>query len=399
MDKMKIQAFLLIIFTINTLSKAVHAEGKFYPSILVDDMTITQYEIDQRAKFYKLLNFPGNHEKQAKSALIEDRLKMRAAEKLGIKLRNDRLSFEMKVFASRANLTIDQFAERLERQGVDRSTWESYMKVPVLWFEAVNKKFASEISDNINQDGKYTDLKTGAELQVLLTEIILPVQQGFEDEALNEAEKLSRIKSLEKFSEAAYEYSAAPTRNLGGKVDWQRLSDLPSVLKPLVAGLAIGEVTKPLPIPGGIAIFQLRDLRESRYKEMKTKFLDYIEFSFPKNSKFNKSIERDVIDCDDIYRFHKKAKGSKLIRNKTKLAAISKSLKTKLEFLDANEFNFEDRERSVTTLLMVCERSEKEQLSTEEIKKINQSIANKRLFSLANSYIDNLLQEAVVVFK
>ena len=91
--------------------------------------------------------------------------------------------------------------------------------------------------------GKYTDLKTGAELQVLLTEIILPVQQGFEDEALNEAEKLSRIKSLEKFSEAAYEYSAAPTRNLGGKVDWQRLSDLPSVLKPLVAGLAIGEVT------------------------------------------------------------------------------------------------------------------------------------------------------------
>ena len=132
---------------------------------------------------------------------------------------------------------------------------------------------------------------------------------------------------------------------------------------------------------------------------MKTKFLDYIEFSFPKNSKFNKEIERDVIDCNDIYRFHKKAKGSKLIRNKTKLAAISKSLKTKLEFLDANEFNFEDRERSITTLLMVCERSEKEQLSTEEIKKINQSVANKRLFSLANSYIDNLLQEAVVVFK
>ena len=168
---------------------------------------------------------------------------MRAAEKLGIKLQNDRLNFEMKVFAGRADLTIDQFAERLEKAGVDRSTWEAYMKVPILWFETVNKKFASEISNNINQGVKYADLKTGAELQVLLTEIILPVQEGFEDEALNEAEKLSSIKSLEKFSEAAYIYSAAPTRNIGGKVDWQRLSDLPSVVKPLVAGLAIGEVT------------------------------------------------------------------------------------------------------------------------------------------------------------
>ena len=399
MDEMKIQAFLSIILILSNLSKAVYAESKFYPSILVDGMIITEYEINQRAKFYKILNFPGNHEKQAKSALIDDRLKMRTAEKLGIKLRSDSLTSEMEVFASRANLNIDQFAERLERQGVDRSTWEAYMKVPILWFEAVNKKFASEIAKNINQDGNYTDLKTGAELQVLLTEIILPVQQGFEDEALNEAEKLSRIKSLKKFSEAAYKYSAAPTRNLGGKVDWQRLSDLPSVVKPLVAGLAIGEVTDPLPIPGGIAIFQLRDLRESRYKEVNTNFLDYIEFKFSKNSKFNKAIERDVIVCDDIYRFHKKAKGSKLIRNKTKIATISKSLKTKLELLDANEFSFENREDNITTLLMVCERSETEKLSTEEIKKINQSIANKRLFSLANSYIDNLRQEAVVVFK
>ena len=167
----------------------------------------------------------------------------------------------------------------------------------------------------------------------------------------------------------------------------------------MVAGLAIGEVTDPLPIPGGIAIFQLRDLRESRYKEVNTNFLDYIEFKFPKNSKFNKAIERNVIVCDDIYRFHKKAKGSKLIRNKTKISTISKSLKTKLELLDANEFSFENREDNITTLLMVCERSETEKLSTEEIKKINQSIANKRLFSLANSYIDNLRQEAVVVFK
>jgi len=273
------------------------------------------------------------------------------------------------------------------------------MQVPVLWFEAVNKKFSSEISENINQEGKYSDLKTGAELQVLLTEIIIPTKQGFESEAINEAEKLRKIKSLEKFSEAAFKYSAAPTRNLGGKVNWQNLSALPSVVKPLVAGLSIGEVTEPLPIPGGIAIFQLRDLRESKYEEKDNKFLDYIEFTFSKNSKIDKAIERDVIICDDLYRVNKKIKNSSLVRNKIQVNTLPKNLKTKLEGLDENEFSFSNNSENITKLYMVCERSETEKLSTDEIKKVNQSIANKRLFSLASSYIDNLRQEAIIVFK
>ena len=65
-------------------------------------MPITQYEIDQRANF-KVLNFPGNHEIEAINAIIDDRLKTRAAKNLGIHLSNERLNFEMKIFADRAN--------------------------------------------------------------------------------------------------------------------------------------------------------------------------------------------------------------------------------------------------------------------------------------------------------
>jgi len=50
-------------------------------------------------------------------------------------------------------------------------------------------------------------------------------------------------------------------------------------------------------------------------------------------------------------------------------------------------------------LFMVCGRSEKEKLSTGDINKISRTIANKRLLSLANSYLDNLRQEARIVFK
>ena len=393
---MRFRALLSLILLGCLATNNLNASDKFSAVIQVDEMIITQYEIDQRAKFFKLLNFPGNHENEAKKSLIDDRLKMRAAEQLGIKIQGERLKFEMQTFANRANLTLDEFATRLKKQGVDRRTWEMYMQIPILWFKAVNKKFASEISQNVSKDGTSSELLTGSELQVLLTEIIIPVQSGFEEEALQTAEKLRKINSLEKFSEAAYKYSAAPTRSTGGKVKWQNLSDLPFIVKPLVAGLAIGEVTEPLTLPGGIAIFQLRNLRESKFKEKKIKFIDYLEFTFAKDPKIKKALIRDILVCDDLYSFSKKIKNSQLKRNNLKAANISKSLKKTLGSLDTNEFILENTENGTAKLLMVCGRKETETLSSQDISQINQIIANKRLYSLADSYIDNLRQEAVI---
>ena len=67
---MKLRVFLLIVFILVNVPKAILAKDKFSPAILVDDTVITHYELDQRARFYKILNFPGNHEREAKETLI-----------------------------------------------------------------------------------------------------------------------------------------------------------------------------------------------------------------------------------------------------------------------------------------------------------------------------------------
>ena len=251
---------VIIIFFANCLN----AKDPFVPAIQVDGMVITHYEISQRSAFFELLNFPGNHKKQAEKSLIDDKLKIRAAEQFGIELKPKALEHEMKVFAERANLTVDQFAKRLNNAGVDTNTWKNYMQIPILWFETVNRKFASQISSLMSDNNIGEKSTTGSDIQVLLTEIIIPVQSGFEEEAKNRVQDLRKIKSFEKFSEAAFKYSVAPTREVGGKVKWQNLSNLPLVVRPLIAGLSLGEVSEPLPIPGGLAIFQLRDLKEGK---------------------------------------------------------------------------------------------------------------------------------------
>ena len=386
--------FIVIILFANFL----HAKDIFAPAIQVNEMIITQYEIDQRSLFFELLNFPGNHKKEAEKSLIDDRLKLKAAEKFNIEANPTALNFEMEMFAKRANLTVEQFAKRLKKAGVDRVTWENYMQIPILWFETVNRKFASEISSSVLNDNAANQSATGSEIQVLLTEIIIPVQSGFESEANQRIESLRKIKSLESFSEAAVTYSVAPTRDIGGKIKWQNISNLPSVVRPLIAGLSIGEVSEPLPISGGLAIFQLRDLRE-RNKKLKSMYIDYIEFKFKKNPKINKSIMSNVMICDDLYSFMNTTQKAELNRKNEKENSLSKELRNIVSELDQNEFVLKDNDSLTSKLIMVCGRSEKENLSKSDINEISRSLANKRLLSLANSYLANLRQEARIVFK
>jgi peptidyl-prolyl cis-trans isomerase SurA len=395
---MKFKTVIPIFVVIIVFANFLNAKDTFAPAIQVDEMIITQYEIDQRALFFELLKFPGNHKKEAEKSLIDDRLKFRAAQKSNVEVNPAALIFELEMFAKRANLTIDQFSKRLKKEGVDRITWENYMQIPILWFETINRKFSSKISSSMLSSNIENQSGSTSEIQVLLTEIIIPVQIGFEDEANQKIEDLRKIRSLKMFSEAAFSNSVAPTREVGGKIKWQNLSNLPSVVRPLIAGLSIGEVTEPLPIAGGLAIFQLRDLREGNRKS-KSKFVDYAEFTFKKNTKTKNLIINNVMICDDLYSFLNRIKKADLKRNNVMENSLSKELNNVLSELDKNEFIIQENDSTAAKLFMVCGRSEKEKLSTGDINKISRTIANKRLLSLANSYLDNLRQEARIVFK
>ena len=48
---------------------------------------------------------------------------------------------------------------------------------------------------------------------------------------------------------------------------------------------------------------------------------------------------------------------------------------------------------------MVCGRDKKENTSESDTNEIERSNVKKRMFNLANSYLENLRQEAHIVFK
>ena len=63
---------------------AAPAQNLFAPAIIVDEMVITGYELDQRARMLTLLNAPGNTNDLAREQLVDDRLRLQAAQNAGI---------------------------------------------------------------------------------------------------------------------------------------------------------------------------------------------------------------------------------------------------------------------------------------------------------------------------
>jgi len=66
---MKFQTAIPIFVIVVLISNFLNAKDKFTPAIQVDDMVITNYEIQQRSAFFELLKFPGNPKKKQKILL------------------------------------------------------------------------------------------------------------------------------------------------------------------------------------------------------------------------------------------------------------------------------------------------------------------------------------------
>ena len=390
----------LIAFSLILAPMGVVAKNLFSAAILVNDQAITNYELNQRTMFLKVLRFPGVPEELAPKQLIDERLKKAAADQLGIRVSEEELQFELESFAQRFNVAFDEFALELERVGISVDTPRAFIANQLLWRDVIRARFGAQANvDQAQVERSANAEKSGSSIEVLLTEIIMAMQPGQEQEVRERARELSKIRSLDAFSDAAREYSDAPTREFGGRVTWQKLDTLPGVLQPLIFGLAPGEVTDPLSIPNALALFQLRRIRETAYRRPMPDSIDYLSYALPSSEVENiASIRADINHCDDLYGWAKGNPNHVLKRETAKRTEIDVPTRNVLTNLDENEYLIATQ-GTMTTLIMMCSRSQILDSEEQDLAKIRDGLLNQRLGSYSDSYLENLRDDARIVYK
>ena len=392
-----------LIFSLIFLCLYAFSESKAQANFLlaakiqVNNSVITQFELDQRAKFLGALKFTGNHSELAQTQLIEERLKQSEAQKLNITASGFEIEDALKRFASRANLTVKEFIKELKRLEIYPDTFRSYVETEVIWQKLVNKKFGAQSSvSNLQLQRAKSISKFEDTIQVLLTEIIIPFSKDDRSEKENLANLLKQIKSTEEFSNAAQKYSKAPTATVGGRVKWQNFDRLPGIIKPLILGLSPGQVTEPIMLTKAIALFQLRDIREIKTDRTKLELLDFIKVK--SDLKYLSLVQDNFHNCSDLEAIIGGQTEVTLTRKKLLSDEIPNTLVPVLDNLDQNESEIIVADGQ-SQLVIMCERNNQLNSTARTLEQDKNVLQTNRLKHLARSFLETLKDNARIVIK
>ena len=392
-----------LIFSLIFLCLFAFSESKAQANFLlaakiqVNNSVITQFELDQRAKFLGALKFTGNHSELAQTQLIEERLKQSEAQKLNISASDFEIEDALKRFASRANLTVKEFIKELKRLEIYPETFRAYVETEVIWQKLVNKKYGAQSSVSNQQLQRAKSIsKFEDTIQVLLTEIIIPFSKDDRREKENLANLLKQIKSTEEFSNAAQKYSKAPTATVGGRVKWQNFDRLPGIIKPLILGLSPGQVTEPIMLTKAIALFQLRDIREIKTDRTQLELLYFI--TVKSDLKYLLFVQDNLHICSDAEAILGGQTEVTLTRKKLLSDEIPNTLVPVLDNLDQNESEIIVADGQ-SQLVIMCERNNQLNSTAQTLEQDKNVLQTNRLKHLARSFLETLKDNARIVIK
>ncbi len=256
---------LRLLLTVLLIGAAapVPAANPYAAALTVNGRAITHYDIEQRIALLEALGATGDVEELAVEQLTQDRLKVLAGEELGIELPEDAAQTGLEEFASGRGLTPDDVINVLVERDIDRQTMDDFVISNLVWREVVAARFRAKAMPS------ESDLDTAAEIrrntpQEILTlgEIALPFAEHGEEGTVELADELYR--SLSRggdFTAAVRRYSRSASAAQGGLLPPQSADQLPPALRSQILLLRPGQVTRPVPIGGGLAILKLVSIR------------------------------------------------------------------------------------------------------------------------------------------
>ncbi len=379
------------------------AQNLFAPVIKINESVVTAYELEQRQRMLTVLRAPGNVAELAREQLIDDRLRIQAANAAGIVPSEEEVLDGMTEFAGRANLSREEFIQALEGNGVAAQTFRDFVRAGLSWRLLVQARFGGRVNLSEAEIDRALGASGGSSVRVLLSEIIMPAPPQQAEAVRERAERISQTTSEAAFSQAARQFSATATRQAGGRLPWQNLEDLPPVLRPLVLGLAPGEVTDPIPITNAVALFQLRGIEEVGYTPPTYSAIEYAAYYIPGGRSEATLAQARVLAsqvdrCDDLYGVAKGQPEEMLDRQALPPAEIPTDIAFELSKLDPGEVSTALTRSNGQTLmfLMLCGRTGEisEDLDRDQFAL---GLRNQRLNSLAESYLSQLRADARIV--
>jgi peptidyl-prolyl cis-trans isomerase SurA len=210
-------------------------------------------------------------ERQMLERLILDKAQLQLARDKGIRVDELQLDRAVQRVAQNNNMSLGDFRQALERDGVSFQAWREDVREQMLLARVRER----EVDDRIQVSDTEIDLflaemqaKPSTRVEYQLSHILVRVPEQASPERIEaaraRAEKaLAEARAGGDFATLAASYSDAPDALQGGAVGWRSHDRLPELFSSALARLQPGAVSEVLRSPAGFHVLRLNDRRGS----------------------------------------------------------------------------------------------------------------------------------------
>jgi peptidyl-prolyl cis-trans isomerase SurA len=242
--------------------------------VTVNDSVITGFDLRQRMLLLIAMtqvqptpeNIPAIQQ-QALNALIDERLQAQElANYEDLVISDQDVDQELAAMAQEVGASPQAYNEFLIQGGIRPSTLREQVRVQLGWSQLVGGRFQSRA--RVSQAAVAAALRQVSEAaskkQYLIGEIYIEsARVGGQQAALNGANQLvQQMVQGAPFQAVAQQFSAAPSSTRGGDAGWVVEGTMQPALQQALDQLEVGQLSRPIPVEGGVYIVYMRDKRD-----------------------------------------------------------------------------------------------------------------------------------------
>ena len=274
--------------------------------IKIDDKIITNLDIDDEIKYLKALNPNLKNLTRdkifeiAKNSLIREKIKeIEIFNKSNESVDENYLKSVIENIYKNIGLPNEtEFIRYLNSHDVKIETVKNKLANEALWNQIIYKKFFSKVKIDKDKIKNEIEKNKSNINSYLLYEIIFNLN---ENSKLDEVyKKIKKSISINGFENTASIFSISDSSKTGGRIGWINESSINKKIQKQIINIKIGEFTKPIIIPGGFLILQVKDKKKIEQEidinseiELKIRALRNQQLNQYSNIYFNK-IKKDI---------------------------------------------------------------------------------------------------------
>jgi peptidyl-prolyl cis-trans isomerase SurA len=354
--------------------------------------------------------------KQVLEKMIVERLQRNLAEKTGVNLSEEVLTNSATDIAQRNNMTLEQFKQELQSQGMSYQTFLDNMRNEIIINQLRGKEIGERIKVTDREIEHYieTEDKGGEGIgQYHLGHILIAVKEGASAEvikkAINKAELLVKeLRGGKDFTKTAMSNSEDDNALKGGDLGWRKKSDVPSIFVDIVSKMAVGEVSDPIRSPSGFHIIKILEekgvgaqtITKSRVRHILIKTNELVDDA--EAQKRLLALKQRIADGDDfgsLARAHSDDKGSALKGGSLDWVGpddLVKPFQEAMEKLAINEISEPVQTQFGWHLIQVLERESKDNTTDFKKNQIRDILRKRKIEEETELWLRRLRDESYV---